>query len=47
MNTDDYEQIMLSKDFIDNVEFLKEGENIEVLFHADPEEESKLILASV
>ena len=35
MNNDDYEQIMLAKDFIDNVQFLKEGENVEVLFHAD------------
>lgn len=35
MNTDDYEQIMLQKDFIENVEFLKEGSNIDVLFHAD------------
>ena len=35
MNNDDYEQIMMQKDFIDNVEFLKEGNNIEVLFHAD------------
>jgi elongation factor P len=35
MNTDDYEQIMLQKDFIENSEFLKEGENIDVLFHAD------------
>ena len=35
MNNDDYEQIMLGKDFINNVQFLKEGENVEVLFHAD------------
>ena len=35
MNLDDYEQIMLQKEFIVNVEFLKEGENINVLFHAD------------
>ena len=35
MNTDDYEQIMLQKEFIEHVEFLKEGENINVLFHAD------------
>ena len=35
MNNDDYEQIMLEKDFIDNIQFLKEGENVEVLFHAD------------
>jgi len=35
MNNDDYEQIMMQKDFIDNVEFLKEGEIVEVLFHAD------------
>ena len=35
MNNEDYEQLMMQKDFIENVEFLKEGENIEVLFHAD------------
>ncbi|MAM04530.1 MAG: elongation factor P [Flavobacteriales bacterium] len=35
MNNDDYEQIMLQKNFISNVEFLKEGNNIDVLFHAD------------
>ena len=35
MNVDDYEQITLQKDFIENSQFLKEGENIEVLFHAD------------
>ena len=35
MNNDDYEQIMLQKEFIENVEFLKEGENINVIFHAD------------
>ena len=34
MNTDDYEQITLQKDFIDNSNFLKEGETVEVLFHA-------------
>ena len=35
MNNDDYEQLMMQKDSIDNVQFLKEGDNIEVLFHAD------------
>ena len=35
MNNDNYEQIMLQKEFIENVEFLKEGGNINVLFHAD------------
>ena len=35
MNIDDYEQITLQKDFIENSHFLKEGENIEVLFHTD------------
>ena len=35
MNNDDYEQIMIQKDFIDNVKFLKEGHNVDVLFHAD------------
>ena len=35
MNLEDYEQIMLQKDFIENVNFLKEGEKVDVLFHAD------------
>lgn len=35
MNIEDYEQITLEKDFIENAHFLKEGNNIEVLFHAD------------
>jgi elongation factor P len=35
MNTEDYEQIMVQKDLIDNVDFLKEGGAVEVLFHAD------------
>ena len=35
MNLDDYEQIVLGKDFIENVQFLKDGENVNVLFHAD------------
>jgi elongation factor P len=35
MNTDDYEQITLQKDFIENSNLLKEGENVEVLFHTD------------
>ena len=35
MNNDDYEQIIMQKDSIENVQFLKEGDNVEVLFHAD------------
>ena len=35
MNNDDYEQIMMQKDSINNVQFLKEGDNVEVLFHVD------------
>tara|TARA_B100001287_G_scaffold116275_1_gene97838 strand:+ start:2630 stop:3196 length:567 start_codon:yes stop_codon:yes gene_type:complete len=35
MNNDDFEQIIMQKNFIDNFKFLKEGENVEVLFHAD------------
>ena len=35
MNNDDYEQIMMQKNFIENVQFLKEGAAVEVLFHAD------------
>ena len=32
---EDYEQIMIQKTFISNFKFLKEGENVNVLFHAD------------
>ena len=35
MNTDDYEQITLQKKFIKNSNLLKEGGNVEVLFHTD------------
>ena len=35
MNNEDYEQISLQKHFISNVEFLKEGDNIDVMFYAD------------
>ena len=35
MNNDDYEQMMMPKKNIENVQFLKEGKNVEVLFHAD------------
>jgi len=35
MNNEDYEQISLQKQFISNVEFLKEGDNIDVMFYAD------------
>ena len=35
MNTEDYEQITLNKEFISAVEFLKEGESVNVMFHAD------------
>jgi elongation factor P len=35
MNTQDYEQIIMQKNFIDHVEFLKEGATVEVLFHTD------------
>ncbi len=35
MNNLDYEQIMIQKDFIENVQFLQEGANVDVLFHAD------------
>jgi elongation factor P len=44
MNTEDFEQIILQKDFIENVHFLKEGENIDILFHAD---EGKPLSASL
>ena len=35
MNNDDFEQISIQRSAIQNNEFLKEGENVEVLFHAD------------
>ena len=37
MNNDDYEQMMMQKDSIENVQFLKEGENADILFHAEEE----------
>ncbi len=35
MDTETYDQINLQESLIDNAQYLKEGENIEVLFHAD------------
>ncbi len=35
MDNETYDQINLQESLIDNSQFLKEGENIEVLFHAD------------
>ena len=44
MNNDDFEQISIQISAIQNNEFLKEGENVEVLFHAD---EGKPLSASL
>ena len=44
MNNDDFEQISIQRSTIQNSEFLKEGENVEVLFHAD---EGKPLSASL
>ena len=44
MNNDDFEQISIQRSTIQNNEFLKEGENVEVLFHAD---EGKPLSASL
>lgn len=35
MDNETYDQVTLQKELIDNSEYLKEGENIEVLFHAE------------
>lgn len=35
MDESTYEQINIAQDFIDNHEFLKEGDKVEILFHAD------------
>jgi elongation factor P len=35
MNNETYEQLDMGKEMIDNVQFLKEGMDIDVLFHAD------------
>lgn len=37
MNNETFEQIMLDGDMIDNGDLLKDGENVEILFHAEEE----------
>ncbi len=37
MNTENYEQIFLNENLINAPQFLKEGEMVEILFHADEE----------
>lgn len=37
MHTETFEQITLEEHFIDNPEFMKEGMNVEVLFHSENE----------
>lgn len=37
MNTENYEQISLADDMIDNAKFLKEGDVVDVLYHAQKE----------
>ena len=37
MNTDNYEQIFVDKGLINAPQFLKEGENADILFHAEEE----------
>jgi elongation factor P len=37
MNHETYEQISLNEDLIEGVEFLKDAQNVEIVFHADTE----------
>jgi len=37
MNTESYEQIMIQGQMIENGDLLKDGENVEILFHAEKE----------
>lgn len=37
MNTETYEQVMIEGKMIDNGDLLKDGENVEILFHAENE----------
>ena len=37
MNTESYEQVMIDGKMIDNGDLLKDGENVEILFHAENE----------
>jgi elongation factor P len=37
MNTEDFEQITIQEELIDAPEFLKEGQEVEMLFHAETE----------
>ena len=36
-NTDDYEQTFLQKEMINAPQFLKEGDMVEIIFHAEEE----------
>ena len=38
MNLDNYEQIFLDKALVNSSQFLKEGDNADILFHADEEQ---------
>ena len=35
MNNETYEQVFIAKDFIDNSQYMKEGINVEILYHAE------------
>ena len=41
MNNETYEQIDLIKEMVDNSQFLKEGQDVEALFHAEKEARRK------
>lgn len=37
MNQDDYTQVYINKDMVDNPQFMKEGDNVTIIFRADDE----------
>lgn len=37
MNTETYEQVSIKEEMLERPEFLKEGESVEILFHAENE----------
>ena len=42
MHSETFEQINLQKDFIENSDLMKEGQNVEILFHTENETPSQV-----
>ena len=47
MNTEDYEQTFLQKEMINAPQFLKEGDMVEIMFHAEEEKPLSCVFSSL